>query len=284
MNAARFRIVSYLRRNPLQSFVLFFVLAIHLSFVVILVTSPHFSFRKKERKSLIVKTIIPKSTTKIVPHEKKQSIPSSVTSSSSKAPENPEKGKKQGEPSKNLVTQPIPSKKEPSKASPLKKEPAITDKTISKKPPPVKKTPSSVNRAKISDELWQQLEEGISKMDKKDNKPFYPKIPSYNKSISPIILQIDTVHDEAVDSQNDYVNSLIECLQSHLILPDYGEVKIQLNLRQDGTVAKLVVLKAQSEKNKQYLESKLPHLKFPLPKAREVNPKECMFILTFCNE
>jgi hypothetical protein len=87
-----------------------------------------------------------------------------------------------------------------------------------------------------------------------------------------------------VEGQSDYTDILVEHLHQSLSLPDYGEVKIQLSLRQDGTVVKVIVLKTQSEKNKQYLESNLLRLRFPRFDGAYANKKEYTFILTFCNE
>jgi hypothetical protein len=73
-------------------------------------------------------------------------------------------------------------------------------------------------------------------------------------------------------------------LHSSLHLPDFGAVKIELTLRQDGTVAKLKVLKTESEKNKQYLETHLVRLTFPYLKGAYAKQGEFTFVLNFCNE
>ena len=93
-------------------------------------------------------------------------------------------------------------------------------------------------------------------------------------------LQIDGSDSE----QQSYTDTLISHLHESLSLPDFGEVKIQLSLRQDGSVVKVIVLKARNEKNRQYLESNLPHLKFPRFDGAWANKKEYTFVLTFCNE
>ena len=130
-----------------------------------------------------------------------------------------------------------------------------------------------------SDSLLKELEESIAKIDKKSVAKTTP--PS--KAIAPIPLQID-LHSSDFEEDADYTALLIRELHESLRLPDFGEVKIQLSLRQDGSVVKVVVLKAQSEKNKQYLESNLMRLKFPRFEGTYSNKKECTFILTFCNE
>jgi hypothetical protein len=154
------------------------------------------------------------------------------------------------------------------------------------KPTPAKKTPPPQNRAKISDSLLQELEESIAKIESKSDKGAAAKrAPDKSKTFAPILLQIDSpLGNDASGEEGDYTDALVSHLHHSLSLPDYGEVKIQLSLRQDGSVAKLVVLKTQSEKNKQYLESNLPRLKFPRFDGAYANKKEYTFILTFCNE
>ena len=73
--------------------------------------------------------------------------------------------------------------------------------------------------------------------------------------------------------------TLVSFLHASLNLPEFGEVKIQLTVKKDGTVTHLVVLQAESKKNKAYLEEHLPRLQLPLELEQEKT-----FTLTFCNE
>lgn len=96
---------------------------------------------------------------------------------------------------------------------------------------------------------------------------------------APVVLRIDTESEE-----DDYIGILVGHLHQLLVLPEYGEVKIRLSLRQDGSVVKLAVLNAQSKENRRYLETTLPHMRFPKLNGAYTNQKECDFILTFLNE
>lgn len=248
-----------------------FVLLVHGIFILILITSPAFLLPKKPHKSLIVRQITPRAPIQTVSTEKKQYSAAPTPQIKKTPPAQPVAKKEPPTPPK-----PLPIKK--TTAAP-KKEPAITDKKISKNKPP---TPSSATpeRAKISDSLLKELEESIAKIDKKSDKQIVQQ--SHNTQ-SPIKLQIDHF-DEDPPNHSHYTDTLVNHLHRHLSLPDHGEVKIQLSLRQDGTITRMVVLNAQSEKNKRYLETHLIRLKFPQFEQSHANQKECTFILTFCNE
>jgi len=230
------------RKNPLQNLILCIIVAIHFIFLLILLISPTFVFRKKEHKALIVKTIAIKPPVKAAAVEKKSASPRAATPIQKAA----------APPVKKEITKPQPpSKKEapmpkataalkPAPAS--KKEPAIADKQLSKpkQTPPVKKNPAQQNRAKISDSLLKELEESIAKM---DNKKSVSKPISASKALAPVPLQIDLLtpdSSELEEEASDYTARLIAHLHQALQLPDYGEVKIQLSLRQDGSVVRRV--------------------------------------------
>jgi outer membrane biosynthesis protein TonB len=272
------------RRDPIQSIILMAVIFLHFSFLLVMLISPSFAFHKKERKPLIVKMIVSKTAAKT-------SINNSVAASKS-TPKPAQAPKKQEMPKTQISSkkETAPSKPSAQKTAPTtKKEPAIADKHLGKnKQPLAKKNPPPQNRAKISDSLLQELEESIAKIENKSDKGVTRKIaPVGSKTFAPILLQIDIPSVElsdAEDGRSDYTDTLVSHLHQCLSLPDYGEVKIQLSLRQDGTVAKVVVLKTQSEKNKQYLESNLPRLKFPRFDGAYASKRECTFTLTFCNE
>lgn len=163
-------------------------------------------------------------------------------------------------------------------SAPVKKElPPVMEKQVqkAKKVPPAvaKKEPK---RGKNSQKLLQELEESIAKIEGKDFAKKQRASPS-----TPLSLQIDAKRGKGEEATGMYADSLVGQLKQALHLPDFGEVKIQLTLRKDGSLAKIVVLKTESEKNRRYLETHLPHLKFPPLEGKE---KEKTYTLTFCNE
>ncbi len=288
-------LLARFRRDPIQSTILLSVLTTHVIFLLVILISPQFAPRKKEHKPLIVKTIIPKSAAKTVAVEKKSPRSNPVPKAATPLPQKPQvkkqelpktQNKPKLEPKKEAPPAPMKKQQTAKPAPAVKKEPAIADKTLSKaKPSEQKKIPPAPPRAKISDSLLQELEESIAKIENKSDKTKLSQSAHTNKApLAPIALQIDAIANDSSEDESNYTDALVKHLHQALSLPDYGEVKIQLSLRQDGTVAKVIVLKTQSERNRHYLESNLPRLKFPRFDGAYANKKESTFVLTFCNE
>lgn len=274
------RFFTWLYKDPLQRTIVVSVLLLHGIFALVLLISPAFLQHKKEKKPLVVNTVAFKAPTV----QKKTTQATQKTAPITKAQPPQSVAKKSPLPQKQTqeaVKKELPpvsvKKQAPKPIAQVKKQPAIADKQLgqTKKPP-------KENRAKISDSLLKELEESIAKIETKSDKTTVR-----SKAIVPITLQIDTITEEDVFSDvsaSSYTDALVDHLHRFLTLPEYGEVKIQLSLRQDGTVAKMDLLRAQSEKNRQYLESNLPRLKFPRFEGAYAKKKESTFILTFCNE
>ncbi len=221
------------------------VWTLHITFLLFLILQPTFSRTKKEHKTLLVKTITPQKPQMAA---KTHSAPSAK-----KAVAAP---KKEITPPKKIT-------------APPKKERAIAEKTLAKEKKGVSPPPKPQPRAKISDSLLQELEESLAKIEQK---------PEKNKMSPPSLATLRLQIDSGGGEESSYIDQLVSYLRQTLSLPRYGEVKIQLSLRQDGSVAKILVLKAASGENRRYLEEHLPHLSFPRPEH------SADFILTFVNE
>lgn len=236
----------------MKSFATLFFFSAHILFVLVLWIQPHFTKPPTHKKPLTLNTIAkrPPSAKKNPPltqQAAKRTLP---------APSEPPAAKK---------TTP------PKAQAPVKtamKEPAIADKVIATKK---KSTPSppSPPRAKLSQSLLKEIEETLSKIEQKN-----PASPIAAPKHSPLNLEIDASDNDTAS----FAETLIFFLQDALTLPEYGEVKIQLDLREDGSVDKLTVLSSHSRANKRYLEEHLPQLKLPRPQG---DPR---FILTFANK
>lgn len=169
------------------------------------------------------------------------------------------------------ATPPVPA---PKKAAASEKKPAPK---ATKPVPKIEKTEPSISPA-----LLRELEESIAKIEEKEDKQ-----KKVIKKTAPLSLQIDAPEVAAVPStqiEQDYIAVLTETLHASLHLPEFGEVKIELTLNQDGTVAKLRVLKTESVQNRKYLEAELPRLKFPFFRGSYAKQTAHTFTLTFCNE
>lgn len=191
---------------------------------------------------------------------------------------------KQMSPVQRSVSSPSKSRPSSSSAQPKTTQP-VQKKTVKKtepssKPKPAKsQKPAVIDKGKpkivkpaIPKELLEELEEAVAKIDEKSKKVY-----SSPKLDVPQLMTTPEVGSFFV-GEPSYEESLVAHLHQSLNLPEYGEVKIQLTLHKNGSVAKLVVLKAESLKNKTYLEKNLPLLKFPHLEKEET------FVFTFCNE
>lgn len=63
--------------------------------------------------------------------------------------------------------------------------------------------------------------------------------------------------------ETSYKDEIAYRLKMALKLPDYGAVKIKLTLSRTGKVVKIEIVKSESNKNKAYVENKIPTLLFP---------------------
>ncbi|MFS8564371.1 MAG: hypothetical protein LVR00_08755 [Rhabdochlamydiaceae bacterium] len=177
-------------------------------------------------------------------------------------------------PSNPPTKKPAVKKKSPAKKIEPKAAP-VTRKPTPKQPatPPKKETPP----ADLQKQIVQELEELVAKIEK-DQEKISPPAPLQETRSS---LQ-DTAAIFIATPEERYQDALLSYLHEALHLPEQGEVKIQLSIQEDGTLAKIVVLKAESVKNRIYLEKQLPLLHFPDLQSLQV--KEKVFVVTFCNE
>ena len=230
------------------------VLSIHFSFVLWTLLFHAAPPKALKPKHLTVKTFSPKVQTVAA------AAPAPVAAVRKKAP-----------PPAPVKKTPAAAKK-PQAPAPVVKRPPLADKKPAAAPIPQKPKKTSVPQ-----ELLQELEESIAKIDEKRDKLYRRKKLEAPAAIE--VLKIDALDTEKNTSDLSYAETLVVHLKQTLNLPDYGEVKIQLTLGKDGSVEKVVVVKSESEKNKRYLEDHLPRLKFP-----SLNRDMHTFVLTFCNE
>ncbi len=269
------------KKDPVQSFIVAIVIGIHLLFMAFAFFSSSLQ-SKKRHHPIFVRTVTPKSS---VISEKK-----TVAARPSAPAVKPKPAAPQPKPSapapKPVAAQPVPTPKQPPKQM------ARTQPVALPKPTPKEKkitTPPQPAQPHIPDKLLQELEETIAKIEDKSDKSRVASRKTVKSSgFAPIKLQIDAVETLSIDDDREETGEYTSLLTSHLHqslhLPDFGEVKIELTLKKDGSVLTLKVLKTESEKNRQYLESHLPRLRFPPLEGSFAKQKQCTFVLTFCNE
>ena len=174
---------------------------------------------------------------------------------------------------------PIPEQKSPKEKAPEHKKPEL-------KPPPERRVPPTkpiptqskqVEPPNFQNKIVKELEEIIAKIEERN---VIMPAPSSLQEIIGGVQDKDIIFAE--HPEESYQNALLTYLHEALHLPEHGEVKMQLTIKEDGSLAKIVVLKAESVKNRGYLEKQLPLLRFPYP--QDLPGKEKTFVLTFCNE
>lgn len=174
--------------------------------------------------------------------------------------------------------------KQPEIPTPVKKKETLTVKKKEQAPSKNKTAKKPVKQEKtkpafdIPEHLVKELEDSLSKIDAKPKKNSSPKrnmaIPS-----APQTLELDRIDDSYL--QQEYQMTLVRHLQEKFELPEHGEVKIALTLKKDGSVIKVQVVKAESEKNRVFLEKNLISLVFP---SFPFDNEKITFVLTFCNQ
>lgn len=162
----------------------------------------------------------------------------------------------------------------PQKAPPVIKQVKQKTSTPSSKP---STSPRPKANKKKSD-LLKELRESLTKLESQTPVELIPSL-TLPKNIRN--LEIDYVEKEV---PTDYFLALAQTLKNELELPEYGDVKLELTVLNNGRVTKLRVLHASSEMNKHYLELKLPNFLFPPFSEGLKNEREHTFTLTFCNE
>lgn len=140
-------------------------------------------------------------------------------------------------------------------------------------------------------ELLAKAQESIAKIDQSRGKIAANKLENTLTSHipSPISsLHIDTLSSEEGKQLNDYEigyrDELARRLKLQLRLPEHGEVKIKLTLERSGKVLKVIVMSAQSQANRQYIEKTLPALSFPSFGSNFSGIEQYTFLVSLSNE
>lgn len=89
-------------------------------------------------------------------------------------------------------------------------------------------------------------------------------------------------HTQSLEQMN-YSSLLVQFLEDRLILPEKGEVKLQLSLNKEGKVVSIDILKAESVKNREYLKNTLPQLSFPCFNT-SVSEMQCSYTIRFLSQ
>jgi hypothetical protein len=262
----------------------FYVVLIHSLLFALMLISP-FSAPPKKQKQMAIRTIRPLSTIKALQPRNRASSQGISSQTVSTQPSN--KASTKNIQAVDTSTQqsgvePVVSKPTSAKPQTQPKSKAFNAQDISKdKGKEKNKTATSLPKpASTSPLRAESLQSSPS-----------PKRPalevpqalafSYTSASNPTLSQAGSLPLSPSEELSDY-ERIILYMHEVLHLPEFGEVKIELKIASNGRVDKLVVLKAESLKNKAYLEKNLPLLDFSY--LNKADKKAETLIFTFCNE
>lgn len=228
------------------------VISFHLLFITLLLFNPH-KIPAQRNNHVKVRTVRPMATVTSRPVVKK---------SPPKAPSSPAPTAKTN-PTKKAAPATAAAKKPVAKTS---NKPAVIEQGK-----PVKKTPPK--KPEPTDEIWNEIDQALAKIEKKSYST-----PKHSLDLpKPLIFVEESSFQEM--GNPSAMQQLMGFLHETLHLPEVGEVKIEISVLKNGSVAKVVVLSSESKKNKEYLQKHLPLLQLPMQFEDEKN-----IIITFCNE
>lgn len=168
--------------------------------------------------------------------------------------------------------EPHPSPKESPKIQPQKAPNTPQEKQASSKPPPTVKSlkptspqkslPSSPPKKSSPNPTKTSLLEEISHSLAAFATPGAKDYPSSTQSKIEIA-PLDPLPAPISLPKLDPTEEITSFLQSKLKLPEYGEVKIRLEIDPKGHLLSMNILESRSEKNSSFLKNRLPELQFP---------------------
>ncbi len=122
---------------------------------------------------------------------------------------------------------------------------------------------------------------------KKSKHVVAKKKPTVKKTVGAAPRQMEALAVEAIgqpEPEDGYRHGLVQRIQNNLTLPEQGEVQLKLTLDRGGKVKKVLVTKAQSERNRVYIEARLADLQFPDFGVLFKNQKEYTFLLSLTHD
>lgn len=162
--------------------------------------------------------------------------------------------------------------------SPAKTSPAVKEKTVAKvNVAPV--TSSKSNATPLSDKISPSKTNEIALpkdiLPSKTNEIALPKDVATNK--------IEEIPMTQAMEMPSYGEILTTYLQNSLDLPEYGEVKVDLEIDCYGHLVRIEILEEKSKKNGEFLKKRLPELVLPCFNERGKLHETVVFTITFKN-
>lgn len=153
-------------------------------------------------------------------------------------------------------------------------------------PKPIASAPKkSVSKTKVvvpkkGDPAPVKQKDAVAPKTKAAELPLPKEIPMATKAAElPLPKEIPIVEQE--DPQPSYGQTLVAYLQDCLDLPEYGEVKGDLEIDRMGHLVRFTILEEKSKKNGEFLKKRLPEL--VLPCFNDNSNETLVFTITFKN-
>lgn len=166
----------------------------------------------------------------------------------------------------------VAPKPQPSQSAP-KNQQIVTQA----KPKAAPKAPARKKARDVMSDLQKNMAKIETKRDSKQQSQSVSKAKRPAKKQSPQVAK--EVAAPMVTPQ--YPLLLVQKLKSALHLPEEGDVKLELILKNSGEVIKVNVLSSLSPDNALYLENEITKMRFPAFTADLIGKKEHTFTLTF---
>lgn len=178
------------------------------------------------------------------------------------------------------IQQKTPAK--PALSSKPKSPPQQTPKpkpTVKSKPAVQNKpTPSIVKTKQDPDPILQEIAESLESITAKNEI-------SHTKAALAIPSRVEKKAEVVEESSIDatYSEELIAFLQNALDLPEYGEVRVRLEIDRFGSLRDCSILDSKSRKNAEFLKNQLPELAYPSFNDFSMADLTQTFTITFRN-
>jgi hypothetical protein len=160
------------------------------------------------------------------------------------------------------VTAPVASKQGPIK------------KISSQIPKPAKKKPAP----SIQEDLLAKLTKNLNALQTPQNKKSAPSSLILPK---PILCKPEIENSSEITPS--YAENLIALLKTHLDLPEFGAVKIYLQINSSGSLIDCKILEEKSHKNSEFLKNRLHELTFPCFNDFGLSDSQLEFTIVFRN-
>jgi hypothetical protein len=164
---------------------------------------------------------------------------------------------------------PKPPEKTKKAAEPKAKKP----KTITASPPIKREEPAAID-SQLLEELQSSFE-ALSAPSVKTPKRSSLSVPTFASSQALI--------EEAPIDNPSYAQEIAAILQTSLDLPEFGSVKVKLDISSLGTLISCEILDARSQKNGLFLKKRLQELSFPCFNGFGIVENHLEITVTFTN-